>query len=302
MPGGQCVTNPKLGAIVATGLAPPGRNSWYPPFPRNRRALAIETAYRNYKNPRGSKLVFSGYDDVRALLHVHSSFSHDSRGTIEEILAAAKESQVRVIMFSEHPASSYDYIMDGHRGVQGGVLLIPGAETEGFLAYPRQSIQEQQTASPQAFADLVRVTGGEVFECDLDPYVRSFHHVSTHLLLPEVNEAEVRQALIEGRAYVAFDWLTDPTGFVYQARHGDETWPLGSEVPFREGLRLQAEAPMEGQFKLIRDGKRAFEQVGTAVDYAVRAPGVYRIEVWLRVADEDRPWILTNPIYVRSAN
>ena len=33
----------------------------------------------------------SGYDDVRALLHVHSAFSHDSRGTIDEIVAAAKQ-------------------------------------------------------------------------------------------------------------------------------------------------------------------------------------------------------------------
>ena len=32
----------------------------------------------------------SGYDDVRALLHVHSAFSHDSRGKIDEIVAAAK--------------------------------------------------------------------------------------------------------------------------------------------------------------------------------------------------------------------
>src|SRR5262245_46858487 len=51
-----------------------------------------------------------GYDDVRALLHVHSKFSHDSRGTIEEIVAAAKNVGARVVMFTEHPASHYDYV------------------------------------------------------------------------------------------------------------------------------------------------------------------------------------------------
>lgn len=403
---------------------------------------AVHQAIEALKPQRREVSLQSGYDDVRALLHVHSSFSHDSRGTIEEILAAAKEAGVRVIMFSEHPANYYDYFIDGHRGVKDRVLLIPGAETEGFLAFPRQSVQKQKTDSPQTFADLVRLTGGQIFVChleermdweianvtgteiynthadfkdekrfqesfrsplmmlslaaavkqypqevygavldypadylkrydqlcqvarhtgvsandahhnqayyariledgrvlietilgekvatldaekipgiklltagkkagdvifefDLDPYVRSFRHVSTHLLLPEVNEAEVRQALGEGRAYVAFDWLADPTGFVYQTRRGNDKWPIGSEVVFEDGLRLQAEATLEGHFKLIRDGKLVFEQDGAVLDYPLRAPGVYRVEVWLRVADEDRPWILTNPIYVRAKN
>jgi hypothetical protein len=386
----------------------------------------------------------SGYDDVRALLHVHSGFSHDSRGTIEEILAAAKAAKVRVIMFSEHPANTYDYFIDGHRGLKDGVLLIPGAETGGFLAYPRQSIQQQQTNSPQAFADLVRSTGGHIFLChleermdwqianltgseiynihadykdetrflaalrlplalfkmvesvekypqevfgatldypadylkrydelcqiaphtavagndahhnqayrakvldggellvedalgeqvarldpkkflpvglltagrkpgdvildiDFDPYERSFRHVSTHLLMNELTEAEVRDTLATGRAYVAFDWLADPTGFVYQAEQDtDDTgepkhWPMGSEVPFTKDLHLRAEAPLEATFKLFRNGQPALTQTGTTLDHAVNQPGIYRLELWLTLAGEDRTWILTNPIYV----
>jgi len=381
----------------------------------------------------------SSYQDVRALLHVHSGFSHDSRGTIEEIIAAAKQAEVRVIMFSEHPANSYDYFVDGHRGVKDGVLLIPGAESGGFLAYPRQSVQQKKTETPQAFADLVRSTGGLIFLChleermdwqianvtgteiynthadfkkqtrflaalrspltmfsllavvkqypqevfgalleypaeylkrydeltqiarhtgvagndshhnqvyrgkiiddgkvsiedilgqkfavldpekfkaakiltagkkpgdlifdfDLDPYVYSFRHVSTHLLLPRIGETEVRQALSDGRAYVAFDWIADPTGFVYRAESGAVKSPIGSELPFAEGLRLRAEAPLNGKFRLVRDGVVVLEQQETVLEYIVDKPGVYRIEVWLNLAGEDRPWILTNPIYVR---
>jgi hypothetical protein len=141
--------------------------------------------------------------------------------------------------------------------------------------------------------------GDIIFELDLDPYVRSFRHVSTHLLLTEVNESQVWQALGAGRAYVAFDWLADPTGFVYRAERAADNWPIGSEVPFVEGLRLRAEAPLSGHFKLVRDGQVVVDQNGTALDFPVDKPGVYRVEVWLKVADEDRPWILTNPIYVR---
>ena len=405
--------------------------------PENLRAM--HEAIEALKLQRREVSLSSGFDDVRSLLHVHSAFSHDSRGTIEEIVAAAQEAGVRVILFSEHPASNYDYFLDGHRGIKAGVLLIPGAETGGFLAYPRQSVQDQKTDTPQAFADLVRGTGGLVFLChleermdwqitnltgteiynthadfkeetrfiealrspltmfslagavkqypqevfgalldypadylrrydelcqqarhtgvsandahqnqayrakilddgrvlledalgtkiatldpeklvplklltagkkpgdlifelDLDPYARSFRHVSTHLLLREVNETEVRQALAAGLAYVAFDWIADPTGFVYRADRGADNWPIGSEVSFAEGLRLRAEAPLEGRFKLVRNGDVVLDETGSTLDFVVDKPGVYRVEVWLNLAGEDRPWILTNPIYVR---
>ena len=71
-------------------------------------------------------------------------------------------------MFTEHPASHYDYVNDGHRGLKDGVLLIPGAETEGFLAYPKRSIQDQKPEGPQEFADLVRGTDGLIFLCHLE--------------------------------------------------------------------------------------------------------------------------------------
>jgi hypothetical protein len=382
----------------------------------------------------------SGYDDVRALLHVHSAFSHDSRGTIDEIVAAARQVGVRVIMFSEHPASHYDYVNDGHRGLKDGVLLIPGAETNGFLSYPKRSIQSEKPDGPQGYSDLVRGTDGLIFLChleermdweingltgseiynthadfkdepkfigalrspltmlglmgavkqypqevfgalldypadylkrwdqlcqksrltgvsandahhnqafraklveggkvqledalgtklasldpeklpplklligdkkpgdmifelDLDPYARSFHHVSTHLLMTELSETSVWETLKAGRAYVAFDWIADPSGFVLRADRGATTWPMGSEVPLAADLRLRAEAPLEGAFKLVRNGEVVHEQTTGAIDVPVDKPGNYRVEVWLTLAGEARPWILSNPIYVRA--
>src|SRR5690606_21009337 len=62
----------------------------------------------------------------------------------------------------------YNYVNDGHRGMRDGVLLIPGAETGGFLAWPTKSIQDQKTDSPQAFADLVRSTDGQIYLSHLE--------------------------------------------------------------------------------------------------------------------------------------
>ncbi len=79
------------------------------------------------------------------------------------------------------------------------------------------------------------------------------------------------------------------------------SWPIGSEVPFAAGLHLRAEAPLEGRLKLVRDGDVVCEQTGPLLDFPVDQPGIYRVEVWLNLAGEERPWILTNPIYVRKA-
>ena len=46
-----------------------------------------------------------GFDDYRAVLHVHSYHSHDSRGSLEEIRTAAKAAGVRVVMFTDHHQS-----------------------------------------------------------------------------------------------------------------------------------------------------------------------------------------------------
>jgi hypothetical protein len=145
---------------------------------------------------------------------------------------------------------------------------------------------------------LGKKPGDVVFELDIDPYLQSFRHVSTHLLMHELTEAAVREALRKGRAYVAFDWMADPTGFLFQAQSDGKTWGMGSEIPFASGMTLQAAAPLPGQFRLLCGGKEVIRQAGRSVEYAVTLPGIYRVEVWLELDGEARIWILSNPIYV----
>jgi hypothetical protein len=386
------------------------------------------------------KLPRSGpYEEVRANLHVHSGFSHDSRGTIDEIVAAAKAAGSRVIMFTEHPSEQIDYFKDGHRGTRDGVLLIPGAETRGLLVFPTQSLRGLEGGSVQEFSDLVRRGGGltflshlenrmdweirgltgteiynthanfkaesnlagalrnpawligsfdlfrryaqecfssiqeypaeylkrwdqlcaraphtgvaandshqnigvairlveadklrledalgeRIFEVDaslvsgkdaarkgkkpgdilfqvqLDAYEYSLRHVGTHLLVREVSEKGVWDALESGRAFVAFDWMGDATGFDFAALSDSRKFEMGSRPHWKNGMRLKGAAPLPGRWKLFRDGKVVAESPGRAFDYVVKEPGNYRVEVWLRIADDDLIWILSNPVYVR---
>ena len=103
------------------------------------------------------------FQEHRANLHVHSHWSHDSVGTVEEIVAAARTTGTSVLMFTEHPADHYDFFLEGHQGVKEGVLMIPGAEMQGFLAYPTMSMRGVTPSSPQELSDLIRGRDGQIF-------------------------------------------------------------------------------------------------------------------------------------------
>lgn len=376
--------------------------------------------------------------EFRVNLHVHSAFSHDSRGKIGEIVEAAKAAGTHALMFTEHPAEHYDFFKDGHQGMQDGVLLIPGAEMKGLLVYPRQSVRGFDAAPAQEFSDLVcgregltflshleermdweirGLTGVEIynthadfkdekrlaaalrnplwilstadlirkypqeaysalhdypadylrrwdqlceraphtgvaandahqniglavtlvegnkvrvedalgkklleldaaaiaailpapkdakagtvlFQLQLDHYEHSLRHVGTHLLLNELSREAVWQALEAGRAFVAFDWIADATGFDFAAESAGKRYGMGSRVKVAKDLRLSGRAPLSARWKLIRNGKPFTESNGSTFEARIAEPGIYRAELWLDVAGEERIWVLSNPIYV----
>lgn len=106
------------------------------------------------------------WKEYRANLHVHSAFSHDSRGKIEDIVASAKRAGTQVLMFTEHPAAHYDFVKDGHQGMRDGVLMVAGAEEAGLLAYPLAPVPK--AGGTLEMAALVKRTGGLNFLAHLE--------------------------------------------------------------------------------------------------------------------------------------
>ena len=140
-----------------------------------------------------------------------------------------------------------------------------------------------------------------VARIDLDPYRRSFLNVSTHVLAPALTEEALRAALRAGHAYVSHDWMGDPTGFQFTMTvHGLETTvPMGAEVTFVAGATFEVESPLPCHIRLLKAGLTVAEGRGPHWESRVSGPGVYRAEAWLVVDGEERPWVYSNPIYVR---
>jgi len=52
---------------------------------------------------------------------------------------------------------------------------------------------------------------------------------------------------------------------------------------------------------MFLNGEMVQEAVGTNIAFDATVPGPCRVEAWLKVDEEERPWIYSNPIYLRVA-
>ncbi|HKS29289.1 MAG TPA: hypothetical protein VJS44_15780 [Pyrinomonadaceae bacterium] len=140
----------------------------------------------------------------------------------------------------------------------------------------------------------------------LDPYSRSFQIVRTHALLEKekaLTTDTLLEALSRGHCYIAFDLLSDSTGFRFTARSGNSTAIMGDSLALSEGdTRLQVATPIKSRIVLFRNGQRLDESPDAlGKEFAVKERGVYRVEVYLDALGpsfRDRPWIISNPIYI----
>ena len=130
------------------------------------------------------------------------------------------------------------------------------------------------------------------------PYTVMFQLIRTHLLTPPgpLNDRAVYDALRQGHAYLAIELVTEAKGFTFLAEaHGRARGIMGDEVSFEPDLQLSAWLPAVAQMILFKDGQPLDSVTAQAWQVPVTAPGVYRLEV----SRHGKPWIFSNPIYVR---
>jgi hypothetical protein len=67
-----------------------------------------------------------GYKDLRGVIHVHSYLSHDSQGTPEEIIRAARQAKLHFLAMTDHDTSSI--FTEGMQGWYEDILVLRGME------------------------------------------------------------------------------------------------------------------------------------------------------------------------------
>lgn len=340
---------------------------------------AVHQAREVFSKARKTIPAFSIYNDYRGVMHVHAEDADHTQGTRQQVLAAAKQAGVRVVLSTDHRGPN----KDSWSGMKDEVLYIAGSEDEGnqlrwpspdgedlrvlshleekpeksaegymgmeiynrhadakdepefydyFKAamtkpaewasvvdrqkkYPVEMFAAQQDYWPELLArwDKESAQGpfvgiaandahrNQVYKDTLfDPYEIAFRDVSTHILATDLSEVAVRLALREGRAYVSHDWLCDPTGFYFSVQNTLGVYEMGDRIPHIGTTKILAFLPLSAHWKLIHNGKQIADGHGDHVDHDVKQIGAYRLEAWLEVDGEERPWIYSNPVFLRA--
>lgn len=347
------------------------------------RLEALQKARLNWAKIRKDQPGTGIFEDYRAVMHVHAEDSSHTGGTRPEVLAAAKKTGVKVVLFSDHRGPK----PETWRGLRDGVLFIPGSEEDDslrfpfvdengkvtaedlrFICHPEErydtapagfqgmeiynrhtdtkddvefiawlGLQMKEDEKWAAFIELYKKFPDEIFGAGqqywpeifqmwdritktnsftgigandahqnqvfkgvmLDPYDVSFRNLSTHILARELTESAIRQSLRAGHVYVSHDWLCDPTGFTFVAANslgvfnmGDTAWNVGT-------TKLVAQTPIPAKIRLFKDGKLHGEQTGERVTFETKSSGTYRVEAWLEADGDERPWIYSNPVYLK---
>lgn len=350
------------------------------------RLQAVEEARARYARQWVKLPDLYAHEDFRAVLHVHAGDSSHTRGTRDQVLAAAKKAGVRVVLFTDHGGVK----PDGWSGLRDGVLFVSGSEgAEGELRFPRRVRKGQATMAgdlrflchaedrpetalkayagleiasqhsdrkldasfrsfleaaagdagrwaavtqafrrwPEAFfaagsdprpelldkwdRELRRRRlpgmGGNDAHQDLvvngvtfDPYEVSFRTLTTHLMARALSEDAVLEAIEEGHCYVSHDWLADPTGFAFGAMNNLGVFPMGDRAPMQGTTTIIGLTPVPSHQKLVYQGRVIAETNGTNLTFKAKDPGAYRLEAWLAVGGEERPWIYSNPVYLQT--
>jgi hypothetical protein len=139
----------------------------------------------------------------------------------------------------------------------------------------------------------------------LDPYETSFRFVRLHVLTnaPALSQEQLLDAIKAGHCFIGFDVFGDSSGFTFEAKTSNQTVIQGDEIPVQNDLRLRVHTPVASRILLFKDGSVVLNESGiTTKEIQVTERGVYRVEVYLPQVEKivgEKPWIISNPIYVR---
>ncbi len=163
-------------------------------------------------------------------------------------------------------------------------------------------------------------------------YGESFESVSTYAITPqaltgnlETDRRLIYDAYRNGRVYAVYPRVAPAPGFRFTATEGARQAIMGQPLRLEQRARFQVEAPDHPRpiIRLLRNGQEVTVAEGQRLEWTVTTPGAYRIEVYAqenppsrlerlrrgqvrRLSDllknpaaTIRPWIFSNPIYVR---
>ncbi|MBI2104002.1 MAG: CehA/McbA family metallohydrolase [Candidatus Omnitrophica bacterium] len=224
-------------------------------------------AHPYFKKARWTDWSVTGFTGVEAYNVAHDTLDENRlRLVLWTLTAAAEPFYLSLLDRPYDPLATWDELISRH----GRVVGIGSSDAHEFHV------------------------GGLKFA----PYEVMFQMARTHVLVPpgELTDQAIYAALRQGHAYLSMELAVPAKGFQFAAMaDGKAAGIMGDEVALAPGLRLVASLPAPAQLSLFKDGRRIASTTDTAWEIPVTQPGAYRLEAMRH----NKPWIFSNPIYVR---
>ncbi len=397
----------------------------YPGMEKERAAL-----WEKHKIPKQ----YIRMPSYKGVMHAHNYWSHDSGGTLEEILDAAKAAQLDFIFFSDHAHNRLDTFPRSYHGVFDGIIMESGTESStGLMVNPfdsvvldwgkpedtliheivangglvtyvhtekhhrwlnpdyqameiynihtdlldesdllpiylnfifggkkfrhwefREIFDEQQGilntwdlvnqakkvtgiggadahnnnsfkarylkdgkvewVGPNADILSVREPGflealllgnpdkyGWSFKFEMDPYFNSFSFVNNHVFCDTFTSENIKENIIKGHVFVAFETLGDASGFQFFVtnKNHEISGILGDSVCVEDAGELHIVSPLPIKYRLYKNGEEIKREKDVyEASYKIDGPGVYRVMCKLKYNNKWLTWIYSNPIFI----
>ncbi|MFA5819131.1 MAG: PHP domain-containing protein [Bacteroidales bacterium] len=123
----------------------------------------LEKQGNKFQKLRKEPASLTKLNTYRGVLHVHSYLSHDSKGTLYDIIPAAKIDGIDFIFLTDHPHGDIDTFPHGYKGYYEGVLIEPGSEKQGFDTWPLDSTIINWKVDKDTIAKNIVSRGGIIF-------------------------------------------------------------------------------------------------------------------------------------------
>ena len=180
------------------------------------------------------------------------------------------------------------------------------ARWDQALARSRLTATAGNDAHANIGVSLKDSSGKTLLGIQLDPYETSFRLVRLHILIEQNNPLEAASlldAVRAGHCFIGFDFLGDSSGFSFEAENDGELKIQGDEISLKSETRLRVQTPVPSRIVLFKNGAVFVDESGiTTKAVPITEPGVYRVEIYLPQLGNmvaQKPWIISNPIYVR---
>ncbi len=138
------------------------------------------------------------------------------------------------------------------------------------------------------------------------PFDRAFKFIRTHVLTEEKlsknSQKDIKtiiQSLLAGRVYFALEYFHKAHGFCFFAKQEGREYQMGDDFVLDGQARLAVSLPAKALVRIIRNGSLWAQQQTVNLVLPTFEPGVYRVEAYLKSYGKLRPWIFSNPIFIR---